>query len=135
MTALVTPFRDGRIDERALAALVEEQIAAGIDALVPAGTTGETPTLSFDEHIRVIKLVVDQTRRRIPIIAGAGSNSTARAIELSQAAREVGADGLLHVTPYYNRPTQDGLYRHFRAIAEAGAAADRSLQRPWPHRL
>jgi 4-hydroxy-tetrahydrodipicolinate synthase len=119
MTALVTPFRDGRVDERALAGLVEEQIAAGIDALVPAGTTGETPTLSHEEHVKVVEVVVKQAKKRVPIIAGAGSNSTAKAIELSNAMKAAGADALLHVTPYYNRPTQEGLYRHFRAIAEA----------------
>jgi 4-hydroxy-tetrahydrodipicolinate synthase len=119
MTALVTPFRDGRIDERALAALVEDQLAGGIDALVPTGTTGEASTLGFDEQIQVIAAVVKQTRKRVPVIAGTGANATAKAIELAQAAREVGADGLLQVTPYYNRPSQDGLYRHFAAIAQA----------------
>src|SRR5690242_8123553 len=104
MTALVTPFRDGRVDERALAALVEEQIAAGIDGLVPAGTTGETPTLSHDEHVKVVEIVVQAARKRVPVIAGAGANSTAKAIELSTAMKGAGADGLLHVTPYYNRP-------------------------------
>lgn len=119
MTALVTPFRGGAIDEPALAALVEEQIAAGIDALVPAGTTGEAPTLSLDEQVRVIRLVVEQSRGRIPVIAGTGANATAEAIELARGARSAGADGLLQVTPYYNRPTQEGLFRHFAAIAEA----------------
>lgn len=119
MTALVTPFRDGVLDEPALAALVEEQLAAGIDGLVPAGTTGESATLDLAEQARVIQLVVEQTRGRVPVIAGAGANSTAEAIELSRAAREAGADGLLHVTPYYNRPSQEGLYRHFKAVAQA----------------
>src|SRR5438270_5058548 len=95
ITAIVTPFRGGVLDEDALRRLVGEQIAAGIDGLVPVGTTGESPTLSFEEHIRVIKVVVEETRKRVPIIAGAGANSTREAIELSRAAKEVGADGLL----------------------------------------
>jgi 4-hydroxy-tetrahydrodipicolinate synthase len=119
ITALVTPFRDNAVDETALRALVEDQIANGIDGLVPVGTTGESPTLSFEEHIRVIKIVVETARKRVPVIAGTGSNATHEAIELSQEARKVGADGLLLVTPYYNRPTQDGLYRHFKAIVDA----------------
>lgn len=119
MTALVTPFRNGVVDDAALAALVDEQIAAGIDALIPVGTTGESATLSFDEHVHVIAHVAKSAHRRVPIIAGAGSNSTAEAIELARAAREVGADGLLLVTPYYNRPSQDGMFRHFKAIADA----------------
>jgi 4-hydroxy-tetrahydrodipicolinate synthase len=119
MTALVTPFRDGKVDDKALVALVEEQIAAGIDALVPVGTTGESATVTFEEHIHVVSVVVKATRQRVPVIAGAGSNSTDEAIELARAAREVGADGLLQVTPYYNRPSQEGLFRHFKAIADA----------------
>ena len=119
ITALVTPFRDNAVDETALRALVEDQIANGVDGLVPVGTTGESPTLSFEEHIRVIKIVVEAARKRVPVIAGTGSNATHEAIELSQEARKVGADGLLQVTPYYNRPTQDGLYRHFKAIVDA----------------
>jgi 4-hydroxy-tetrahydrodipicolinate synthase len=119
MTALVTPFRDGQVDDRALANLVEEQIAAGIDGLVAVGTTGESPTLSFEEHVHVILEVAKHARKRIPVLAGAGSNSTHEAIELAKASREVGADGLLLVTPYYNKPTQDGLVRHFRSVVEA----------------
>jgi 4-hydroxy-tetrahydrodipicolinate synthase len=119
ITALVTPMRNDAVDEAALRRLVDEQIAAGIDGLVPVGTTGESPTLSFDEHIRVVKVVVETARKRVPVIAGTGSNSTREAIELSQAAREVGADGLLLVTPYYNRPGQEHLYRHFKAVMEA----------------
>jgi 4-hydroxy-tetrahydrodipicolinate synthase len=118
ITAIVTPFRGGALDEEALRRLVNDQIAAGIDGLVPVGTTGESPTVTYDEHIRIIKVVVEETRKRVPVIAGTGGNSTREAIELSRAAREVGADGLLQVTPYYNRPTQDGLYRHFKAIVE-----------------
>jgi 4-hydroxy-tetrahydrodipicolinate synthase len=119
MTALVTPMRDGQVDETALEALVEWQIGEGIDALVPCGTTGESATLTHEEHGRVVRCVVRAANKRVPVIAGAGSNSTAEAIALSKVAREAGADALLQITPYYNRPTQEGLYLHFRAIAEA----------------
>jgi 4-hydroxy-tetrahydrodipicolinate synthase len=119
ITALVTPFRDDRIDEEALRRLVDEQIRAGIDGLVPVGTTGESPTLSTEEHVRVIEIVVQETRKRVPVLAGTGGNATREAIELTQAAKAVGADGTLQVTPYYNKPTQDGLYRHFKAVADA----------------
>lgn len=119
MTALVTPFRDGKVDDAALARLVETQIAAGIDGLIPCGTTGEAPTLEVEEQAHVIRLVVETTKKRVPVIAGTGSNSTAHTIALSKTAREAGADGLLIVTPYYNRPTQDGLIRHYKAVAEA----------------
>jgi 4-hydroxy-tetrahydrodipicolinate synthase len=119
ITALVTPFRGDAVDEQALRRLVDEQIAAGVDGFVPVGTTGESPTLSFEEHVRVIKVVVEAAAKRVPVIAGTGSNSTREAIELSQAAREVGADGLLLVTPYYNKPGQEHLYRHFKAVVEA----------------
>jgi 4-hydroxy-tetrahydrodipicolinate synthase len=118
ITALVTPLRGDQLDEEALRRLVNEQIAAGIDGLVPVGTTGESPTLTFEEHIRVIKVVVEETKRRVPVIAGTGANSTKEAIELSRAAKDIGADGMLQVTPYYNKPTQDGLYRHFKAIID-----------------
>jgi 4-hydroxy-tetrahydrodipicolinate synthase len=118
ITALVTPFRDGAIDEPALRRLVDEQIDAGVDGLVPCGTTGESPTLANDEHVRVIKIVIEQARRRVPVIAGTGSNSTREAIDLSRAARGLGADATLQVAPYYNKPTQDGLYRHFKAIID-----------------
>ncbi len=119
MTALVTPMRDGQVDEAALEALVEWQIGEGIDALVPCGTTGESATLTHEEHGKVIRAVVRAARKRVPVIAGAGSNSTAEAIALSKDAREAGADAVLQITPYYNRPTQEGLYLHFRAIAES----------------
>jgi 4-hydroxy-tetrahydrodipicolinate synthase len=119
ITALVTPFRGDAVDEEALRRLVDEQIRAGIDGFVPVGTTGESPTVSVEEHIRIIKIVVEETRKRVPVIAGTGANSTREAIELTRAARAVGADGTLQVTPYYNRPTQDGLFRHFKAIADA----------------
>ena len=119
ITALVTPLRNDRVDEEALRRLVDEQIVAGIDGLVPVGTTGESPTLTNEEHIRVVEIVVQQTKQRVPVIAGTGANSTHEAIELTAAAKAVGADGTLQVTPYYNKPTQDGLYRHFKTIAEA----------------
>ena len=119
ITALVTPFRNDRIDEEALRRLVDEQIRAGIDGLVPVGTTGESPTLSTEEHIRVVEIVVQETRKRVPVLAGTGGNATREAIELTQAAKAVGADGTLQVTPYYNKPTQDGLFRHFKAVADA----------------
>jgi 4-hydroxy-tetrahydrodipicolinate synthase len=119
MTALVTPMRDGQVDGDALRRLVDEQIAAGIDALVAVGTTGESATLSFAEHIDTVRAVVGAARGRVPVVAGAGANATAEAIELTRACEEAGADALLHVTPYYNRPNQEGLYRHFKACAEA----------------
>ena len=119
ITALVTPFRGDAVDEEALRRLVNEQIRAGIDGFVPVGTTGESPTVSVEEHIRIIKIVVEETRKRVPVIAGTGANSTREAIELTREARAVGADGTLQVTPYYNRPTQDGLFRHFKAVADA----------------
>jgi 4-hydroxy-tetrahydrodipicolinate synthase len=116
-TALITPFRDGAVDERALCDLVEWQIQSGIDGLVPCGSTGESATLTHAEHDQVVKLVVEQTRHRVPVIAGAGSNSTAEAIRLTATAREYGADGALLISPYYNKPTQDGIYRHYKMIA------------------
>jgi 4-hydroxy-tetrahydrodipicolinate synthase len=119
MTALITPFRNGAIDDAALTQLVEDQIAAGIDGLVPCGTTGEASTLSHEEHVHVVSVVVKQAKGRVPVIAGAGANATAKAIDLARAVRDVGADGQLQVVPYYNRPSQDGLERHFKAIAEA----------------
>ncbi len=120
LVALVTPMHaDGTLDERTLAELVEWQIAAGTDGLVPVGTTGESPTLSHDEHRRVVEVVIEATRRRVPVIAGAGSNSTAEAMELARHAREAGADGVLVVTPYYNKPTQEGMVLHFTAVADA----------------
>lgn len=119
ITALITPFRDGSIDEDAFVALVERQIAGGIHGLVPVGTTGETSTLSHDEHKRVVELCVATTRGRVPVIAGAGSNSTAEAIDLVRHAKTVGADAALVVTPYYNRPSQEGLYQHYAAINDA----------------
>jgi 4-hydroxy-tetrahydrodipicolinate synthase len=119
LTALVTPFRDGVVDEAAFVALVERQIAAGVHGLVPVGTTGETATLSHDEHRRVVSLCIATAAGRVPVVAGAGSNSTAEAIELVRHARDAGAQGALVVTPYYNRPNQEGLYRHYAAINDA----------------
>jgi 4-hydroxy-tetrahydrodipicolinate synthase len=117
-TALVTPFRQGQVDYAALKDLVELQIASGIDGVVPVGTTGESPTLDFDEHRRVIEFVVEAVRRRCLVIAGSGANSTAEAIDLTRHAASVGADATLQVTPYYNKPTAEGLYRHFAAVAD-----------------
>ena len=117
--ALVTPFRDGEVDEDAFVRLVERQIAGGVHGLVPVGTTGESATLSHDEHRRVVELCIRTAAGRVPVIAGAGSNATAEAIELVSHAKRVGADAALVVTPYYNRPSQEGLYAHFAAINEA----------------
>ena len=119
--ALVTPVRDGKVDEAKLRELVELHAANGTDGLVPCGTTGESPTLSHDEHRRVVEVVVDAARKRMKVLAGTGSNSTSEAIELTRHAERAGADGALVVNPYYNKPTQEGLYRHFRAVAESVA--------------
>ncbi|MBX3318464.1 MAG: 4-hydroxy-tetrahydrodipicolinate synthase [Nitrospira sp.] len=119
LVAIVTPFRKGKVDERALAELIEWQIAKGTSGIVPCGTTGESATLSHDEHNRVIELTVEVVRRRVPVIAGTGSNSTDEAITLTRHAKQAGVDGALLITPYYNKPTQEGLYLHYRAIAEA----------------
>ena len=116
ITALVTPFKNGSVDEEALARLVEWQIAEGTHGLVPTGTTGESPTLDFDEHKRVIEVTIETAKGRVPVIAGTGSNATAEAIDLSRHAEKAGADGLLIVNPYYNKPSQEGLYQHFKAI-------------------
>ena len=121
IVAIVTPFRYGAVDFEKLRELVEFQIAGGTDAIVPCGTTGEASTLDYDEHMDVVKTVIAQANKRVPVIAGTGSNSTAEAIELSQKAKAAGADGVLLVTPYYNKPTQEGLVRHYTAIADAVA--------------
>lgn len=118
LVAIVTPFRNGKVDEQALRKLIEEQIAAGTDGIAPCGTTGESTTLSHEEHDRVIEITIDAVRKRVPVIAGTGSNSTAEALRLTRHAWEAGADGALLVCPYYNRPTQEGLYQHYRTIAE-----------------
>ncbi|MFW5733705.1 MAG: 4-hydroxy-tetrahydrodipicolinate synthase [Oceanidesulfovibrio sp.] len=117
LTALVTPFRNGAFDEEAYRAFIDWQIEQGIDGVVPCGTTGESATLSHDEHKRVVRTCVEHVAGRVPVLAGAGSNNTKEAIELAKDARDVGADGLLLITPYYNKPTQEGLYQHFKAIA------------------
>ncbi|MDQ6433610.1 4-hydroxy-tetrahydrodipicolinate synthase [Mesorhizobium sp. LHD-90] len=117
MTALVTPFRDGSVDRPALRALVEWQVEEGIAALVPCGTTGEAPTLSFDERVAVMRVCVDAVAGRIPVLAGTGTNDTRSTIALTSAARAFGADAALIVTPYYSRPTQEGIFRHFQAVA------------------
>lgn len=120
-TALVTPFlRAGSVDYDKLRELVEFQIAGGIDGIVPVGTTGESPTLDMDEHVEVIRVVVQTAARRVKVIAGTGANSTAEALELTKSAQAAGADGTLQVTPYYNKPTQTGLLRHFTAVADLG---------------
>ena len=116
ITALITPFKDGKLDALAFEKLVEWQIDQGTHGLVPCGTTGESPTLSHDEHKQVIELCIETAAGRVPVIAGTGSNSTAEAIELTRHAKEAGADGALVVTPYYNKPTQEGLYLHYKAI-------------------
>ena len=116
-TALVTPFRDGQVDEPALRALVERQVEAGIDALVPCGSTGESATLAHEEHCRVVEIVVAAAAGRVRVLAGAGSNNTAEAVALTRRAREAGADGALHISPYYNKPTQEGILAHFAEIA------------------
>jgi 4-hydroxy-tetrahydrodipicolinate synthase len=121
IVAIVTPFLNGEVDEEKLRELVEFQIENGTDAIVPCGTTGESSTLDYAEHDRVIKIVVEQVNRRVPVIAGTGSNSTREAIEITRHAKELGADGALLVTPYYNKPSQEGLYLHYKAIADAVA--------------
>ena len=117
--ALITPFRNGSIDEKAFEAFVDWQIAEGTNGVVPCGTTGESPTLSHEEHMRVTEICIAVAKGRVPVIAGAGSNSTAEAIALTKHAKKAGADAALHVTPYYNKPTQEGLYQHFKAINDA----------------
>jgi 4-hydroxy-tetrahydrodipicolinate synthase len=118
-TALVTPFKNGSVDEQAFRDLVEWQIAEGTNGLVPVGTTGESPTLSHGEHKQVVEWCIDQARKRVPVVAGAGSNSTREAVELAKHAERAGADAVLVVTPYYNKPTQEGMYQHFKAINDA----------------
>jgi len=119
MTALITPFRDGRLDEAAFRAFIDWQIAEGADGLVPCGTTGESATLSHAEHMRAIEICLEATARRVPVIAGTGSNSTEEAITLTRHAEKAGADAALLITPYYNKPTQEGLYQHFKAVHDA----------------
>ncbi len=119
IVAIVTPFRDGRLDEAAFGELIDWHIAQGTHGIVPCGTTGEAPTLNYDEHNRVVDFAVQKVAGRVPVIAGTGSNSTDEAIMLTRHAKEAGADGALIITPYYNKPTQEGLYRHFKSVADA----------------
>lgn len=118
-TAIVTPFKNGQLDEAALARLVKNQVKGGVDGLVPVGTTGESPTVDYDEHTRIIALTVKSAAGKVKVLAGTGGNSTSEAIYLTQQAEKAGADGSLQVAPYYNKPTQEGLYQHFKAIAKA----------------
>jgi len=119
IVAIVTPFKNGKVDEDALRELIEFQIVNGTDGIVPCGTTGESPTLSHEEHDRVIEITINAVKKRVPVIAGTGSNSTAEALRLTKHAYDAGADGALIVAPYYNRPTPEGLYQHFKTIAES----------------
>ena len=121
IVAIITPFKDGKVDEEAYRQLIEFQIENGTSAIVPCGTTGESATLSVEEHSRVIDIAVEAVDKRVPVIAGTGGNCTSEAIALTKHAKEVGADATLQVTPYYNKPTQEGLYQHFKAIANAVA--------------
>ncbi|MEN8694410.1 MAG: 4-hydroxy-tetrahydrodipicolinate synthase [Akkermansiaceae bacterium] len=117
-TALITPFRDGRVDHEAFKALIDRQVAAGITGVVPVGTTGESPTLTTEEHLEVIKAAVEYAAGRVKVVAGSGANATAEAIHLTQAAEAAGADASLQVCPYYNKPSQEGLYQHYKAVSE-----------------
>src|SRR2546425_9918049 len=121
LVAIITPFRNGKVDEKALGDLIEWQIANGTDGIVPCGTTGESATLTHEEHKQVVEFTAQVVRRRVPVIAGTGSNSTDEAIGLTRHANSVGADAALLISPYYHKPTQEGLYRHHKAVAEAVA--------------
>jgi len=140
LVALVTPFKNSAVDEQRLVDLVEWHIKSGTHGIVPCGTTGESATLSHQEHTQVVKLVVEAARKRIPVVAGTGSNSTAEAIQMTCEAQEIGADGALMISPYYNRPPQEGIYRHYKAVAAAAQGfpivfyniPSRTGPRPWP---
>lgn len=119
MVAIVTPFKNGAVDEKALGELIEFHIKSGTDVIVPCGTTGESATLSHEEHHRVVEFTVKTVNKRVPVVAGAGSNSTSETMELTTYAKKAGADGVLLITPYYNKPTQEGLYQHFKKVAES----------------
>ncbi|MBM4290002.1 MAG: 4-hydroxy-tetrahydrodipicolinate synthase, partial [Deltaproteobacteria bacterium] len=119
IVAIVTPFKNGQLDEEAYRALIEFQIEAGTHGIVPCGTTGESATLSHSEHKRVVETCIDQVKKRVPVIAGTGSNNTAEAVELTKHAQAAGAEAALMITPYYNKPTQEGLFQHYQAIAAA----------------
>ena len=127
ITAIVTPFKDGKLDEGAYRELIEFQIKGGINGIVPCGTTGESATLSHDEHKRVVETCVDQVKKRVPVIAGTGSNNTAEALELTRHAEQAGADYALLITPYYNKPTQEGLYQHYKTVADQHQHSHRGL--------
>ncbi|HCQ33490.1 MAG TPA: 4-hydroxy-tetrahydrodipicolinate synthase, partial [Verrucomicrobiales bacterium] len=120
-TALVTPFRDGRVDYEAFEALIDQQAGAGIDGIVPVGTTGESPTVNQSEHVDIIRQAVDFSAGRLKVIAGTGANSTSEAVHLTREAEKAGADGSLQVCPYYNKPSQEGLYQHFKMVAESSS--------------
>ncbi len=120
LTAIVTPFLNGRLDEKSLTELISFQLEKGVHGIVPCGTTGESPTLSFEEYKRVVEITVEAVNKKVPVVAGAGANSTARAVELTQAAKSLGVDATLQVAPYYNKPTQEGLFQHFKAVTEVG---------------
>ena len=136
IVALVTPMQvDGAVDDEALERLVEFHVANGTNGIVAVGTTGESPTLSVEEHIGVVRTVVQRAAKRIPVIAGTGANSTREAIELTQLAKDAGADACLMVTPYYNKPTQEGLFQHYKAVADSSLDSDHPVQRAEPHRL
>lgn len=120
LTAIVTPFHNGELDEESLRNLIEFQVENGVSGLVPCGTTGESPTLSHAEFIRTVAITVDTVRKRVPVIAGAGANSTAKAVALSEEVKQLGVDATLQVAPYYNKPTQEGIYQHFKAVAAVG---------------
>ena len=132
IVAIATPFKKGKVDEEALRGLIEFQIKNGTDGIVPCGTTGESPVLTHKEHDRVIEITVAAVKKRVPVIAGTGSNSTDECIRLTRHAYEVGADGALIVAPYYNRPTQEGLYQHYKLIAENGPHPHHRVQHPQP---
>ena len=120
LTAIVTPFINGELDQESLRGLIEFQIAKGVDGIVPCGTTGESPTLSFEEYRRVVEITVEIASNRVPVVAGAGSNATAKAVELTRCAKQLGVDATLQVTPYYNKPTSEGVYQHFKTVADVG---------------
>ncbi len=120
LTAIVTPFLNGKVDEKSLSELISFQLEKGIHGIVPCGTTGESPTLSFEEYKRVVKITIETVNKKVPVVAGAGANNTARAVELTQVAKDLGVDATLQVAPYYNKPTQEGLFRHFKAVTEVG---------------
>src|ERR1039458_3221681 len=126
-TAIVTPFRGGQLDEAALERLIKFQIKGGVDGIVPVGTTGESPTVNYEEHIKIVALSVKFAARKIKVLAGTGGNATSEAVYLTQEAEKAGADGSLQVAPYYNKPTQEGLYQHFKAVAKVHAATGEAV--------